>query len=474
MNAGKYTFKATLFEGENSLDNVQCELIVPTEPNKGAELYFFPTEEVYLTLKKLEKIRFESDNLSSDPDVRHIIYSDEDYYFNQEIEFTSDGRKFVCSAIISDLYEKNEYKGDNSTKHGGIFLLSRRSALIRGPIISKDTYEMKLKYSNPIILEIDINRMLTFKPRFKYINPSDEQDVVELESIAEIDDNSDLLDEQQISTYTENLDVYLLLVSFVERQRLSWNERCYWFEGKTVNHRKAVVYDAIRPTSPFLFAKIIVPFGIEEFCNKTYRVFMSFTNEQRKFLSQALNYCLMRENETAEATFLRLYSAVESTISFFKVTNNIESILDDNKWKSFKKDLKLWIKSHPVFSEAINKRKLIYEKVSELNRMSFASLIQSLIDQEKVDVSDLWPLTDSSEGISLSEIRNILIHGQLLNKKQYDALMIATEHLRWTVERILLTILKWPINDTSISKVALDYFIVSHRDWQKYRHYFSE
>ena len=69
----------------------------------------------------------------------------------------------------------------------------------------------------------------------------------------------------------------------------------------------------------------------------------------------------------------------------------------------------------------------------------------------KVDLSDLWPLLDSSSGTSLAQIRNRSIHGEYLSETSYRALTYAAHNLRWTLERMLLSVLRWPVGNSNVS-----------------------
>ena len=50
----------------------------------------------------------------------------------------------------------------------------------------------------------------------------------------------------------------------------------------------------------------------------------------------------------------------------------------------------------------------------------------------------------------LSEIRNHIVHGSVLEWSQWLALGDAREHLRWTVERMLLGVFGWTVNDSKV------------------------
>ena len=73
-------------------------------------------------------------------------------------------------------------------------------------------------------------------------------------------------------------------------------------------------------------------------------------------------------------------------------------------------------------------------------------------------------------GLSLSRIRNRLIHGVPFNPLQLDiltkALGTSKEHLRCVVERLILAVLNWPVSESKASKEFLSRNRVFHKNWQ--------
>lgn len=76
-----------------------------------------------------------------------------------------------------------------------------------------------------------------------------------------------------------------------------------------------------------------------------------------------------------------------------------------------------------------------------------------------IDLSDLWPLFDGRSGVSLYQIRNALVHGGIItDNKNFKALSIAAENIKWTLERILLVALGWDIELSSVSSNKLKWY----------------
>jgi hypothetical protein len=64
----------------------------------------------------------------------------------------------------------------------------------------------------------------------------------------------------------------------------------------------------------------------------------------------------------------------------------------------------------------------------------------------------------------LVQIRNWLVHADLLPDEAYPHLFVAVQHLGWIFERILVAILKWPLDKTSVAWDSLLAYPAG-RDW---------
>lgn len=116
-----------------------------------------------------------------------------------------------------------------------------------------------------------------------------------------------------------------------------------------------------------------------------------------------------------------------------------------------------------------NKRKLMYAKIKELNRISFDTAFNSFRESYQIDINDLWPLIGTSKEapVSLSMIRNRIIHGERFEHKEYEALVFANINLRWILERCILRILDWDIEKSKIHPFYLKSEF-AHSRWQEF------
>jgi hypothetical protein len=83
-------------------------------------------------------------------------------------------------------------------------------------------------------------------------------------------------------------------------------------------------------------------------------------------------------------------------------------------------------------------------------------------------LDDIWPLFDNTSSPSLYKIRNTIAHGEFLDPGKYIVVSCAQENLNWTVERMLLTIFEWPIEQSKVNSEYLRSWSKAY-DWAAFR-----
>jgi hypothetical protein len=170
-------------------------------------------------------------------------------------------------------------------------------------------------------------------------------------------------------------------------------------------------------------------------------------------------------DRTMESSVLSMFLALESLTLFFRRQNDLEFILPEGEWEEFERELRAWIKAQQHLRDKPVDRSLVYGKIKELNRPPFTAVFERFVEKYQIDISDLWPVTGKG---SLLELRNRIVHGEVFSQLQAWALSSATQHLQWLLERIVLTILGWPIEQSRVSAQALK-FMCAYVDWKEDR-----
>ncbi|OBQ35378.1 MAG: hypothetical protein AN485_13780 [Anabaena sp. MDT14b] len=270
------------------------------------------------------------------------------------------------------------------------------------------------------------------------------------------------------------IDMFLKLVSFSERRRVV----CYGYKGFV----DGTIVDFYRgdisvPEENFehSFDEFLIDRSdFEEFIVKSLIPVKSCIFKE--YLLDAIGKTAYVEYSTLESEYLSYYSALENLINGYRDIHNFHHILNKDNWNKFSKDLKKFIKNHDLFKDDSNAdekkqlkikedRILIYEKIAELNRISFGTALKLFCESYQIDLNDLWPLGGREVSVSLTMIRNRLIHGGRFEREEYDTLICAKSHLKWTLERCILRVLDWDVEKSNVCSQFLKHY-VAYNEWK--------
>jgi len=263
-----------------------------------------------------------------------------------------------------------------------------------------------------------------------------------------------------------DLDDFLLLVSFADRHRCVCNG---WTLGNdqlvTQHYRRNVV---VPPKSEHSVSGTLIDLvHAKEFLTSVYRKFKD--TELKDLIRHGFYGTLGGQDRTMERAILSMFAGLESLTLFFRKESNFELILAESEWKEFENGIKAWMKGQSTLKHSAEVRNLVYGKLKELNRPSFSEVFKRFVDKYQINVSDLWPVTGHG---SLLDIRNRIIHGEIFSRAQEWAMSTAVQNLHWLLEKILLTILGWPIEKSRVSPTALR-FMCAYMDWREDKEVFS-
>ncbi|MBI2818732.1 MAG: hypothetical protein HYX73_02025 [Acidobacteria bacterium] len=212
---------------------------------------------------------------------------------------------------------------------------------------------------------------------------------------------------------------------------------------------------------------------VSEFEAFLSHVFTAFhANPEREKLRVAINLGLSADDRSLEYRFLRLFTALESLVSYHREASGLATVLDESSGTQFDSDIRQFIRQHPLFKDFSERRGLIYSKLRDLNRIAFGTAFKetaSELEKSGFDIGDLWPVSDRSEGTSLTDIRDRLVHGiSFTQPEEFHGLFVAGNHLQWCVERMLLAYLGWPAGRSLASRGSLMRW-VPYADWKTAR-----
>ena len=201
---------------------------------------------------------------------------------------------------------------------------------------------------------------------------------------------------------------------------------------------------------------------IEDFLRHAWPIWRGAASPQQGVLREVFQALVYSRELDLQASFIALYAALEMMVLDFRRENDLEFVLSDrDQWGEMEGDLRKFIASHPLFEgktpEQKVRRQRAYEKVSEFNRVAFGTAFNAFCSQRSspIPYQDLWPINGLN---SLSWMRNQLVHGEVRGRDEIDALWMAKLHIEWFIERCILCLLGWPIDNSRVCAGYLSNF----------------
>jgi hypothetical protein len=258
------------------------------------------------------------------------------------------------------------------------------------------------------------------------------------------------------------IDDFLAIVSFGSRYR----SVCVGFDASTENldqfhyfrghmsvpeQRKWDLDDALIDLAHF-----------DDFVRAAYANFVA--TGPHPLVRHALHLLVPRPERTMESSFTALYAALETLVLWHREKKGLVYIIEKDDWKRFRDDVTKYVKKHELMQgdqpQQKAKRSMMSAKLSELQRVPFRTAADSLCEEYSINLDGLWPLYGRPPEVSLTEIRNRIVHGGTFDQSHYRALAGVGEHMRWTAERVMLGVLKWPVEKSKVSAASLQKFTV--------------
>jgi len=307
-------------------------------------------------------------------------------------------------------------------------------------ISSKDQYKFKLRTG----LE------LNFDTHYVYKQPHNSIKTISYPiSVAEFKSDKD---PEDVNEYLNYIDEFLILLSY------GIGNRCVCTGWEATGFNKIVTYYRRDISIPKRRIKnsednyLVEPFEIRKFLEETYPIYSR--PEKLELFKNILQSATRRNSVMVETRFLIIISTIERIILKFKKEHNNEFLLPQTQFNQLRRKIKKTIKDNipEQLDETGDIKSFIYEKIAELNRISFNSAFSLFVNEYKLDISDLWTLVDDNTNTTLMKIRNKLIHGDIFNDLQLRSLSAAVIHIQFIVDRAIFLLLGYNIDNTRVSK----------------------
>lgn len=253
------------------------------------------------------------------------------------------------------------------------------------------------------------------------------------------------------------IDDFLAIVSFASRYRTT----CVGFDAASENFDEFRYYRnriAVPERTKWHRDDALIGSGdFHEFVRAAYASFVA--TGPHPLIRHALHLVIPDEWRTMESSFASLYAALETIVLWYREKKGLVYIIEkDRDWRRLSDYIRKEVKKHELVQGNDRRQAMLSAKVSELRRVPFRAAADSLCEEYSIRLDDLWPLHGPLPEVSLTEIRNRIVHGGTFDQPQHRALIGAGEHMRWTVERVLLGVLGWPVERSNVRNAFLQNF----------------
>jgi hypothetical protein len=398
---------ANLKMPHGSIHHVLCEVFLPKHGSKEPCLYFYPTASQAESLQLLWAFDLKATTRAGG---RKVLISAEEVLNGGVVTGSRDGISFVNSFDGRPLKVERtvtEGRGVGKKVVRGAFHLTPCPVINTASVIQRSyTGDVNVKRVVVPSFTLECGLKLEFKKHFETTTSRKKESITTSHLVAEFQPTKPL-PKIRLQEALAEFEQFLLVASFAARYRcvlLRWDfadER----DSVTQHFRQDYILPAERQPGPD--ETLIDISDFLDFITPSFALYRSFSD--RSFLNNAM-FALAGERTISTDRFLVYFAALESLLL------------------------------HVRHSGGGGK-----------GRSTFRELFEAFQRSYSVDSQDLWPLLDRRVGPCLKDIRNRIAHGQPLNSREERLLFWPTENLKWLVERMILAILKWPVEKSKAS-----------------------
>jgi hypothetical protein len=388
----------------------QFSKIAPS--NKKAKIFFYPTLEQAKTLQLARPpFSFEGTVMLRDRVQAHYRATEIWPKYGSEISSYEILCFTQCSGRLADLRVTiaSQAKREKSTS-GGAWFLANECFLVQLLATPDEDYSRQLK---ELKLARPVHRFqISDGATAEFARIASQHSFKANKKIRNRDYAIQVDGAKDAATAEKDIECLLILASLASRERSE-----FWFRSvqESPQMRSEVWRFGMGEFSKRPDGEEPLLVRDSEHCSKflsvAYKAYMSSSNG---LLLDSAVYALLSRDLALETRIVNLVSGVQRALLFALPKSNKQA----------------WQKIEPLYRK--------FER------------------RYVIDLSDLWPLFDGRSGVSLYAIRNALVHGGVFtDNKDFIALSVAAENLKWILERILLVALGWDIELSSVSPKKL-------------------
>lgn len=457
--------KATLIVNGTEIKDVPCKIYLPERTHEKPHVVFKPSRDDAARVMGAYKWAFKAVVYGFDKEIQTTFEAPEVYVSGV---FTKNWGDDISETTVpgepQDLLVIHPLRGrEEPQKTHLVFWLSPNKFLTPCSMCST-SYTGKVDYESLRTVKFTIKERVNidFQKHFRSKSTTN-GDLLQwsyLVACTELDTPANDVKFIQ-DNLLQDIDDFLLLSGFAARQRtacLGWTA--------TDNTAHATYY---RGNYGFPDGKnsdmndcIVDIKDFEQFIEVCYPAFLKYENKLA--LRNALYSAVPSQSNTIETDFLHTFAGLETLILDFRRRENLELVLPPTEFAVFRKVLQGFISKSETLNLEASQRASIYSKIGELNRVSLREAFEIFCKSYAIDLTDLWPVFGSKGVVGLVEIRNKLIHGDPFPLDIYGALIVAKEHLKYVLERVLVSVLGWDVSKTKVTPAFLERYCTAIRD----------
>jgi hypothetical protein len=268
------------------------------------------------------------------------------------------------------------------------------------------------------------------------------------------------------NTIVPALEDVLLLASLGAGQRTVCRG---WTASDGVSLTRYYRRDVVLPARPVNdLDELIAKFNFQDFLSSTYATFNGLDDKQA--IRRAIWVATPAHTSVLDETYISRFSGVEDLLTASRRRSRLRFIVPrDKAWTEIRRTLSKAISSIDDSLASARQRDQLCDKLTELNNVSLAAAYLAFCQEYRLEISDLWPMFGDESGLGLAKIRNYIVHGEGYPIDAFPSLMIANQHLKWLLQRMLLALIQWPLEKTTVHPDKLASWCYWHRDWQDAR-----
>lgn len=250
--------------------------------------------------------------------------------------------------------------------------------------------------------------------------------------------------EEQISIERLKQESLSVLKIFEKQFSILQRKRTYWYKYQidTFNHSLLFIKNVDPKDHKEIHSSkfLIDTSNVLDFIKKTHDKFYELDQNEFDLISPINYYLSALDISYIDAAFGMQFFALEKLLDEIINSHSVfrNEIFDKNSeigFKQLRKKIKALIKTEVKQKE---NRKLIYEKLNELNRPSFKETLRKVLNHYEISWKDLYK---SDKELAFVDIRNQIFHSNTDIK--FPELYKEFIRLKSIFERIILTLISW-------------------------------